>query len=183
MGGCEDNNVGDGAIAANVKQYFNQIGPKTYFAVAVDLTGFESYAAANDVIATADNTADAAYIAVVPKNFGRLTHASILCTETPATGEVDIDFNVVSDADKVGDASVGTNGIKLAAGGDWTANMVTNITFTGTADVADVQGGEQYVYLSVGTSSTPTAGTYTAGKMILLLEGISLELEQLIPDA
>jgi hypothetical protein len=122
-----------------------------------DITGLASVATDNDIIGFGSTN---------PAYLGRITAAvngtifagRLSLLETPATGEVDIDMWAADEATGKGDDLITglTGEVKVFdAAGDW--GTVTQVRM-GTAP-----GANQYLYLTVGTSSTPTAGTYTAG--------------------
>jgi hypothetical protein len=134
--------------------------------ILIDLTGLNSAATLGDIIGVA-STAN-------PCHFGRITAAEcgsviagiITCLETPAGGEVDIDIYSATESTGVTDGAVAslTETALMLAGVDWTIS--TQIGFT-----AFPAAGE-YLYLTTGTSSTPTAGTYTAGKFLIEMWGV-----------
>jgi hypothetical protein len=123
----------------------------------VDVTGLASVATDADIIGFGSTN---------PAYLGRITAATngtifaglMTLLETPATGEVDIDLYSANEATGKGDDLVTglTAEVKVFdAAGDW--GTVTAVRMAGPP-VAN-----QYLYLTVGTASTPTAGTYTAG--------------------
>lgn len=122
----------------------------------VDITGLASVATDADIIG---------YGSTNPAYLGRITAAvngtifAGLATllETPATGEVDIDLYAATEATGKGDDAIGglAETKVFDAAGDW--GTVTAVR------MAAAPAADQYLYLTVGTSSTPTAGTYTAG--------------------
>ena len=60
--------------------------------------------------------------------------------------------------------------VSLAAGADWTLGLTRNSNIADTALTAGL--ADYYVHLAVGTSSSPTNGTYTAGKFVVVLKGV-----------
>ena len=99
---------------------------------------------------------------------GIVTDAEIICTEAPLTGEVDIDVLRNASATLAYDDGGGSD--KLI---DTGADYVIGLTKTGAID--DNAANNQYLYLAVGTNSTPTAGAYTAGKFVLRIIGYAVE--------
>lgn len=174
--------AGTGAVQANCKQFFQKVGFRSYLAVCVDLTGFAATATGGHGISKASDTTNPCYVGQVPAAFGRVAKASLYCQELPVDAVTDIDFEIVSDADKVGGADIGANGTVYANGGALVAGQMHDIKST-LATQAAVQdtSAERYIYLSAGAGSG--AGTYTAGKIVILLEGICEEVISAIPDA
>lgn len=124
-----------------------------------DVTGLASVATANDVIGLA-----AGGVAFIGRNVvatnGIIYKAELICLETPAGGDNDI--NVVANAsalleyDGAGGTSYVVNGGDAVAG-----QVVQNLTPGLTAD--------DYYYLTAGTGDT--AAAYTAGQFILRTYG------------
>lgn len=123
----------------------------------VDVTGLASVATDNDIIGV--GTTNPAYLGQITAEVnGTIRAGKLTLLEAPATGEVDIDLWSADEATGKGsDLITGlTNEVAVfTAAGDW--GTVREVTMT-APPVAD-----QYLYLTVGTSSTPTAATYTAG--------------------
>lgn len=133
--------------------------------ILVDLTGLNSDATEGDIIGVDAATDPCHFGAITTAESGTLIAGSVQCLETPAGGEVDIDLYAATEATGVTDGAIGslTETALMAAAGDWTAGTTKALT----AFPAD----GQYLYLTVGTASTPTAGTYTAGKFLITLYG------------
>lgn len=124
-----------------------------------DLTGLASVATANDVIGLA--AGGAAYIGRnVIANNGIIYKAELICLETPAGGDNDI--NVVVNAsgalayNGAGGTTYGINGGDQAAG-QVVQNLVQGLT------------ANHYFYLTAGTGDT--AAAYTAGQFIFRTYG------------
>lgn len=133
--------------------------------ILIDLTGLNSDATLGDIIGV-DATTSGCYIArFTETECGTHLSTRITCLEAPATGEVDIDLYAAAEATGVTDGAIGDldETVIVAAATDWTAGA----TIVGNGVIDD---GE-YLYLTVGTSSTPTAGTYTAGKFLITIFG------------
>lgn len=142
-----------------------RVGEVVQTQILIDLTGLNSDATEGDIIGV-DATTEGCYLAAITSaESGTLYAGSMVCLETPAGGEVDIDVYSAEEATGVTDGAVGdlTETALLAAAADWTVGTTKGFT----AFPAD---GE-YLYLTVGTASTPTAGTYTAGKFLITLYG------------
>lgn len=133
--------------------------------ILIDLTGLDSDATEGDIIGVS-GTANPCHLgAITTAQSGTLLTGRMTCLEAPTGGEVDIDVYAATEATGVTDGAIGdlTETALLAAAADWTAGAVKVFTaFPATG---------QYLYLTVGTGSTPTAGTYTAGKFLIELEG------------
>lgn len=128
----------------------------------IDLTGLTSKNTANDVIGLA--TGGAAYIGrnVAAKN-GIIYKAELICVETPAGGDNDV--NVVANAaadlayDGAGGTAYGVDGGDAVAG-----QVIQDLTQSLTAN--------HYFYLTAGTGDT--AAAYTAGQFIFRTYGHAL---------
>ena len=126
--------------------------------IEIDLTGLASVATGDDVI----GKTGAAFIGrnVVAKN-GIIYKMELICLETPAGAGADTDINVVANAaadlekDGAGGTTYGVNGGAQAAG-QVVENLVQGLT------------ANHYFYLTAGTGS---AGTYTAGQLIVRMYG------------
>lgn len=143
-----------------------KVGDVTKTSILIDLTGLNSAATLGDIIGVAA-TAN-------PCHFGRVTAArngavfagTIQCLEAPAGGEVDFDIYSATEATGVTDGAIGdlTETQLLDTAADWTIGTVKAFSAMPAAN--------QYLYLTTGTSSTPTAGTYTAGKFLIEMYGL-----------
>ncbi len=103
---------------------------------------------------------------------GIITDIEMICTEAPLTGEIDIDLVRLNDATQAFDEGAGADKL-INTNTDW----VKGLTKVGTVDDASASDDAQYLYLAVGTSSTPTAGTYSAGKYVIRLLGYAVEAD------
>lgn len=127
----------------------------------VDLTGLNSDATEGDIIGL-DGTAEGCFLGAWSEEIcGFAIGGLVTCLEAPATGEVDIDLYAADEATGVTDGAIGdlTETALMAAAADWTAGAQKVLT--------GLPADGQYLYLTVGTASTPTAGTYTAGKFMI----------------
>lgn len=154
------------------QQYFND-GVYSRLTLHLDLTGLESSTADNDIIGGADAAFDGkvANIGVVPQEFGYLTEVTIFCAETPAGGVTDIDLYLTTSELDFDEAAAG--GTEFDGGGAQVAGDIHlgigHASKTTQATLVDMSS--RLVYLQTGTSGTP--GTYTAGKLIIVLDGVS----------
>lgn len=135
--------------------------------IFIDITGLDSDATLGDIIGL-DGTANPCHLGAIDTSLsGTIIGGTVTCLEAPAGGEVDIDLYAANEATGVTDGAISglTSSAVLAAGADWTINTVKAMT-------GGVSDG-QYLYLTVGTNSTPTADTYTAGKFLIEFIGYS----------
>ena len=122
-----------------------------------DIDGMSSVATDADVIG---NGTDAAYIMKLDSVTGTNVQWGFLqCIELPTTGEVDIDIVASATEDLAKDDAGGSTKL-VNTNANWTLNLIKYVT---PQDLA----AKPYLYLAVGTGSTPTAGEYGAGKFIL----------------
>jgi hypothetical protein len=133
--------------------------------IILDLTGLDSVATDNDIIGVGAGAAHLGQITAAQN--GTIFGGQMVCLETPAGGEVD--FNLWSADEATGVLGALITGLTgeltvVDRAGDWAAGDIRSIG-------AVVPAANQYLYLAVGTSSTPTAGTYTAGKYLIRLFG------------
>lgn len=132
----------------------------------IDLTGLASVATENDIIAV--GTSDVAYLGRITAAVnGTIIAGKMTLLETPATGEVDIDVWASPDGTGVGSGLITDmtgEDATFTAAGDWGTVREVNMTNPPTAN--------DYLYLTVGTGSTPTAATYTAGIFLLEFWGV-----------
>lgn len=131
--------------------------------ILIDIAGLASEATDNDVIG--DGTDANAHIGrILLADSGTIIGGNVLCLEIPATGEIDIDLyadssaTIAAGADGTGDTAL------LQVGANWSAGLRKALTGVPAAD--------DYLYLTVGTSSTPTAGTYTTGIFLITFYGV-----------
>lgn len=130
--------------------------------VFVDLTGLASIATDGDAIGAVSGT-DAAPLAQITAAlhaapcFGRM-----ICLETPAGGLPDIDLGANASGAIAKDGAVISGGTAIVtAGGNWAAGVQKPFIAAVAADA--------YLYLCSGASSG--AGTYTAGRFLIEIEG------------
>lgn len=148
-------------VGAVVKSSVLKVGGIIHTLIIVDLTGVDSVATDTDIIGKSTPAAHLGQI-TADRN-GTIFGGRMTCLETPATGEVDIDLYSADEATgKLSDLIGGLTGeVKVVdRAGDWAVNDIRAVG-------ALVPAPDQYLYLAVGTASTPTAGTYTAGKFLI----------------
>lgn len=131
--------------------------------IFIDLTGLASSTTADDII----GTAGVCHIGQITaaKN-GTLFFGEITCLETPAGGDLDIDFWSATEGTGAFDALVTdlAEVIMRANGGNWGAAAATQIAFT------NLPAADKYMYMAVG-SAGGAPGTYTAGQFKIELYG------------
>jgi hypothetical protein len=134
--------------------------------IVLDMTGLTSAATDADIIGV--NDAANCYLTrlLEPVN-GTIIGGSMKCVEAPATGEIDFDLYSADEGTGTENALITalTETKLVDSGGDWTDNREIGLTA-----VPDASANE-FLYLAVGTASTPTAGVYTAGKFVITLYG------------
>lgn len=153
---------GAGAIGTGV-------APKTYrhtengviiTEIKVDLEGLASVATANDVIGLAAGALDAYLGQYVVATYGVVFKIELICLETPAGGDNDVNIVAASSGtlayDEAGGTTYGVNGGDAVAG-QVVQNLVQGLT------------ANHYFYLTAGTGDT--AATYTAGQFLIRLHG------------
>lgn len=131
--------------------------------IFLDLTGLASTTTADDIIGTA-GVCHLGQITAA-KN-GTLFYGQVTCLETPAGGDLDIDFWSATESTGAYDALVTdlTEVIMRANGGNWAAGAATQVAFT------NVPAADKYMYAAVG-SAGGAPGTYTAGQFLIELFG------------
>jgi hypothetical protein len=142
------------------------IGGITYTVGNIDITALTSDATDTGVIGE-EGAANSYFTQITAATNGYIFEASIVCVEAPAGGEVDLDL--VFDTTATTEGAAATD-VVLAAGADWTIGASKHTMIADTALTAGL--ADYYVHLAVGTSSSPTNGTYTAGKYVVILKGV-----------
>jgi len=152
--------------AAIVKHSVVLIGNIYETTIALDLTGLSSSAAA-DIIGK-EATANCHYGQITAAVNGTILSGYMQCLETPGTGEPDIDLYSANEATGTEEALVTglTETALLATAVDWTGILAPK-------GITVVPPANDYLYLTGGTSSSPTNNTYDAGKFILKFYGYS----------
>lgn len=129
--------------------------------ILLDLTGVVSAATEKDIIGN-DDAANAHIGQITAARNGTIIAGRITCLETPGGGEVDIDLIAHETGTLAEDTAYDAGGtpiVVLAAAADWAVGDVKIATGFPAAN--------DYLYLAVGTGTSPTAGTYTAGKFLI----------------
>ena len=126
--------------------------------IMIDLTGLRSTAA--DAIIGKDGSGIAYIGRVTTANQGVVFGVSMLCLETPAGGDPDINLYSATDADGVeGTAISGLTETEIINSGDLAAG-----TLVAGGDIA----ADQYLYLVAGST---TDADYTAGRILITIYG------------
>ena len=127
--------------------------------IMIDLTGLNCGGTAGDIIGK--DGSGVAYIGrVTTANQGVVFGVTMESFETPAGGDPDIDLHSATEGTGVEDTAIGDlTETLIINGGDQTAG-----TRTAGGEIA----ADQYLYLTCGTA---TAGTYTAGRLLITILG------------
>ena len=127
--------------------------------IMIDLTGLNSGGTAGDIIGK--DGSGVAYIGqITTANQGVVFGVTMESFETPAGGDPDIDLHSATEGTGVEDTAIGDlTETLIINGGDQTAG-----TRTAGGEIA----ADQYLYLTCGTA---TAGTYTAGRLLITILG------------
>ena len=151
--------------AAIVKHAVVLVGNIYETTIALDLTGLNSGDALYDMIGKA-GTANCHYGQITAAVNGTILSGYMQCLETPGTGEPDIDLYSANEATGTEEALVTglTETALLATAVDWTGILAPK-------GITVVPPANDYLYLTGGTSSSPTNNTYDAGKFILKFYG------------
>ena len=151
--------------AAIVKHAVVLVGNIYETTIALDLTGLNSGDALYDIIGKAA-TANCHYGQITAAVNGTILSGYMQCLETPGTGEPDIDLYSANEATGTEEALVTglTETALLATAVDWTGILAPK-------GITVVPPANDYLYLTGGTSSSPTNNTYDAGKFILKFYG------------
>ena len=136
--------------------------------IVIDLTGLNS-SAAGDIIGKDGGTANCNLGQITAALNGTIIAGHILCLETPAGGEPDIDVFSATVATGAEDTAVSdlTETKLFDAGQDFIAGLSAN-QFNGGGFTA-LPAADEFLYL-VG-SGGGTDDTYTAGKLLITLYG------------
>ena len=136
--------------------------------IIIDLTDLESEATLADIIGN-NGALNCHFGQINYSQTGIIYKSVITCIETPAGGELDIDVYQST-------VSNGTEGLLVTSLAGATQLVDTNTDWAvGASKIFTTNPSDSnYLYLSVGTDSSPTAGTYTAGKFLIELYGTKI---------
>ena len=166
-----------GATAPYVtRQTTRREGNKIITEISVDLGGNSSIVAATDgdIIGQEDGaTSTIATLALA--THGYITYAEIACLEAPTGASADIDLHLGSSATDAEDAAVTNANVLVAAGGSHSKG-----SRVGAAVAIHDWDSESDKYLYLVNGAAANAGTYSAGKLLITLEGIASDA---VPDA
>ncbi len=150
-----------GGTGTVIKTSVIRIGDIIRTSILIDLTGLGSSTTDLDIIGVGT---DPAYLGQITaaKN-GTILTGKMTCLEAPATGVTDIDLYSATEATGVFDGAIGdlVETALVTSGGAWSLGTVKVFSAIPAAD--------QYLYLTGGAGGT--AGTYTAGKFLIELDG------------
>lgn len=158
-----DNDEGSGLSGSdNFGTSVRKIGSLFVTEIIVDLDGLNSGGTAGDIIGTAD-AANCHIGQITAAKNGTIFAIEMVCLQTPATGDDDIDLYSADEATGTEDTGIGalTNGTQLTNGGDLTTGSVVGFTAAPAAN--------QYLYLVAQTGDANA--TYTAGILRITLYG------------
>jgi len=125
----------------------------------IDLTGLNSGGTAGDIIGK--DGSGVAYIGrITTADNGVVFGVSMECFEQPATGEDDINLHSATEGTGVEDTAIGDLTETLIIDG---GAQNVSVRTTGGGIAAD-----QYLYLTGGST---TAGTYSAGRLVITILG------------
>jgi hypothetical protein len=164
------------AGGSSVTSFVSKINGEHETTLLIDIAGLTSDGTNKEIIGDSGGTAAAFITQLTTAVNGLIYRATMACIEAPTTGEVDIDLvaNSSNLAQGVAFDSTGTSVQMIAAGGDWALGMYEPSQKNPAGGNAMTAGlNNYYLYLAVGTDSSPTAGTYGAGKFIIKLYGSS----------
>lgn len=158
--------AGDGVTSGTGTVYKTAVKPDgklQEITMLIDLTGLSSKDTLGDIIGTGTNAAH--FGAIAAGEIGTLMSIRIECLELPAGGEEDIDIYSATEATGVYDGAIGdlTEAVVYARAANWAAGDVRYASALPAAG--------KYLYLTVGTDSTPVAGVYTAGQFLVTFIG------------
>jgi len=152
--------AGVDGVAESYVAGVQKIGTVYKTTILVDLTGLNCGGTAGDIIGD-DGTGAAHLGQITAARNGTIFAGTVTCLEVPATGDPDIDLYSATEATGVEDTAItALTETQLLNSGDHTLGKVGILT-------AFPAAGE-YLYLVCGVA---TAGTYTAGKLLIELYG------------
>lgn len=151
--------AGTGTIC---KTSIKRDGDRIVTTIFVDLTGLQSSTTDLDIIGTGSGVAYLTQITAAAN--GTIVGGTMTCYEVPATGADDIDLYAATEGTGVFDGAVGdlAETAVITTGGAWANGTVKPI-------IADSVAANKYLYLTCGEAGT--VGTYTAGRLELILIG------------
>ena len=171
--------ITSGAAAPSItRQTVRREGNKIVTEIAVNLGTNTSVASATDGHVIGKSAATTCTIATLSlATHGYITYAEIACLAAPAGGSADIDVVVGTASNDAQGASVTGAQALVASGGSLTlgarvAKVLGTLFDSGSPDA------KAYLYLTNGASAG--GGTYTAGKLLITLEGIASDA---VPDS
>lgn len=177
LGQTNDNAAGAGMADAIVSSTVARDGAQITTEIVVDLASSAGAltSAATDAlvigISSSSGTHLPAYLGQVTEAVnGVVTDAEVICTELPATGELDIDVIYNTSA---------TLGFSGSAGADKLVEVNTNYEkgLNKTGELNNNAAENDYLYLACGDAhATPGTApqTYTTGKLVIRLYGYAV---------
>ena len=159
---------GDGTI---IKHSVITKGNIIYTDIIIDLTGLTSTNQLGDIIGV-DGAANCHLGQITQAVNGTILGGTMTCIENPAGGERYIDLYSAEEATGAENAAITslTETVVLNTTADW--KIAPDLgSAAGTIKSFDDVPDNGYLYLTVGTNSSPTAGEYTAGRFIIQMWG------------
>lgn len=132
--------------------------------IFIDITGLRSEATDLDIIGVDGGTANCHLGQITAAQCGTVVYGSMLCMETPATGDPNIMLYSATEGTGAENAAIGglTETLLYDRAGDWAANDLNYLSAFPAA--------EEYLYLVQGDVAG-TDATYTAGRFLITLWG------------
>ena len=156
----------DGALVAKWIPYGTfGVGGAKVTEFIFDLTNLVNSTTADDIIGET-TTANCHFGQITAAIHGTVFAMEIICLETPAGGDPDIDFYSATESTGTeNDLITGlTETLLLARAASWAINDRLSV-------VTALPAANQYLYLAVG-SAGGTPGTYSAGKFKIVFYGV-----------
>ena len=171
----QSDTVTAGATGPQVtRQTIRREGNKIVTEISVDLGHNSCVAEAADGDIIGQNGASDNTIATLTlATHGYITYAEMACLEVPVGASADIDLKSGSASDDAEGGAPTNPNVLVTAGGAWTLGERIGAI---TADIDSET--DKFLYLCNGAGAD--AGTYTAGKYLITLEGIASDA---VPDA
>ena len=150
-----------GGTGTVCKTGVEKIGDFIKTTILLNLTGLTSSATDGDVIGV-DDTGAAYFARILAAQNGTIFASKVTCLEAPATGDDDIAIYSATEATGVEDSAIADlTETLLLDHGAWSAD-----TFDSMTTVPPANG-----YLYLVAKGGDTAGTYTAGQLLIELWG------------
>jgi len=142
-----------------------------YTDILIDITGLTSAATLGDIIGMND-AANCHFGQITAAVNGTILGGTMTCIEGPVGGERDIDIYSAEEATGAENAGISTltETVVLESTADWKIAPTIG-SAAGTIKSFGNVPDNGYLYLTVGTNSSPTAGNYSSGRFIIQMWG------------